>query len=95
MREEVGIHDRFFDLGGNSLLATQMVTRYREAFQVEVFLRQLFELQTIAELARLIDQSRLQDEPVAPAAPVIRRASREAYRAKPENADGAPSDKLN
>ncbi len=91
--EEVGIHDRFFDLGGNSLLATQMVTRYRETFQVDIILRQLFELQTIAGLARLIDQSRLQDEPVAPAAPVIRKASREAYRAKAEDADGAPPGK--
>ena len=33
---EVGIEDSFFDLGGHSLLATQLVSRIRDALQVEV-----------------------------------------------------------
>ncbi len=53
--DKVGIHDNFFDLGGHSLLATQVMSRAREAFQVEVLLRDLFEAPTVAELASKID----------------------------------------
>ncbi len=53
--DQIGRNDSFFELGGYSLLITQIVARLRESFQVELPMRSLFEAQTVAELARLID----------------------------------------
>ncbi|HTI15983.1 MAG TPA: non-ribosomal peptide synthase/polyketide synthase [Dictyobacter sp.] len=53
---QVGIHDNFFALGGHSLLATQLMTQVSTNFQVEIPIRRLFEMQTIAEMAQVIDE---------------------------------------
>ncbi|MGK3966667.1 amino acid adenylation domain-containing protein [Sorangium sp. So ce118] len=48
--ERIGIHDKFFDLGGDSILAVQMVSRARRA-GLGLSVQQVFEYQTIASLA--------------------------------------------
>ena len=52
--EGIGIHDPFLDLGGDSLLAVQIVSRVTRSFQLELDLRALFDTPTIADMARLV-----------------------------------------
>nr|APZ78834.1 nonribosomal peptide synthetase [Stigmatella aurantiaca Sg a15] len=53
-RDQVGVEDDFFALGGHSLKATQVIARAREAFGVEIPVRAIFERRTIALLAEAV-----------------------------------------
>jgi amino acid adenylation domain-containing protein len=53
--DQVGIHDNFFDLGGDSLLATQVVSQACKVFQIDLPLSRLFEAPTVAALAEQIE----------------------------------------
>jgi amino acid adenylation domain-containing protein len=56
-RETIGVHERFADLGGHSLLAIQIIARARDAFQIDLPLRAIFEAPTIAGLAEQVEQA--------------------------------------
>ncbi|OUS05847.1 hypothetical protein A9Q81_03635 [Gammaproteobacteria bacterium 42_54_T18] len=53
--DQVGVYDNFFDLGGHSLLAARVVSKFRKEFEVDIPLRSLFELHTIADIAEYMD----------------------------------------
>jgi amino acid adenylation domain-containing protein/non-ribosomal peptide synthase protein (TIGR01720 family) len=52
--DAVGVHDNFFDLGGDSIRSVQVAARARE-HGVVVGVHQIFEYQTVAELATHLD----------------------------------------
>jgi len=55
-QEKIGLHDNFFDLGGNSLLTINLVLEASDA-GLELDLQQVYQHQTIAELARALTGS--------------------------------------
>jgi acyl carrier protein len=59
--DEVGVNDRFLDLGGDSLLATMLLSRIRETLQLEISLTEFFEAPTVAAQARLIEELLLRE----------------------------------
>ena len=54
--DRVGVHDPFLELGGDSLLATRVVARVRDALDVEMPVRVLLESPTIAAMAAALDR---------------------------------------
>jgi amino acid adenylation domain-containing protein/thioester reductase-like protein len=54
--ENIGINENFFELGGNSLLAAQLIAYVRQTFRVELPVRYIFEKPTVEGLAQIIQR---------------------------------------
>jgi acyl carrier protein len=59
--EQIGVHDDFFALGGDSLLAILVITRLRKVLQVQLSLARFLEARTIAKLSKIIEQVKAVD----------------------------------
>ncbi|NGZ77570.1 non-ribosomal peptide synthetase [Saccharibacillus alkalitolerans] len=92
--ERIGLHDNFFELGGHSLKAAVMVARLQEQFELSI--NNVFEHQTLAELAAVVKPAsnriaeklaELKEASRAPGEDTL-GGEREAYRRRAE-ADAA------
>ena len=54
----IGIQDKFFDLGGHSLSATEVVSRVIKQFELKIPLQSLFQSPTVADMAAEISAHR-------------------------------------
>jgi acyl carrier protein len=55
--EQISVVDNFFDIGGHSLLAVQIVTRVKEAYHVEFSMRRLLEVASIEGMAAYVENA--------------------------------------
>ena len=76
-KDTIGADDNFFDLGGHSLMATQVISRVRECFAADVPVRAMFDQPTISRLSRIVDEA--QGTGNADEMTIV-AVSREAYR---------------
>jgi acyl carrier protein len=68
---QIGVNDNFFELDGHSLLATQIISRVREACQVELPIKAIFEAPTIGGLAEAVRQSLAPSPPPVTNMPLV------------------------
>ncbi|ARU62804.1 hypothetical protein CBW65_18870 [Tumebacillus avium] len=74
--KNVGLRDNFFHLGGHSLLLTQVASRLRDVFGVELPLQKLFDAPTVEELAPLVEAAISDGASVLPAIPKTQKGAR-------------------
>jgi amino acid adenylation domain-containing protein len=55
--ERVGVHDNFFDLGGDSIASMRVASRVRQAFEAPISVGTIFTAPTVAQLAEQVESS--------------------------------------
>jgi amino acid adenylation domain-containing protein/non-ribosomal peptide synthase protein (TIGR01720 family) len=63
--EQIGIFDNFFELGGDSILSIQVVARAKQT-GLHLSTRQIFQYQTIAALATVVEANSIKQEDTGP-----------------------------
>ena len=56
--QTIGLHDNFFEQGGDSVMAIQLLSRLRNAFEIEYPLRDFFGTPTVERVAKFIERVR-------------------------------------
>ncbi len=55
-KDRVGVHDNFFEIGGHSLPAIQVISRVSEAYDIELPIRAFFNAPTIADVSAIVEK---------------------------------------
>ncbi|MDQ7957760.1 MAG: SDR family NAD(P)-dependent oxidoreductase [Pseudomonadota bacterium] len=76
----IGLHDNLFELGGDSLVAIQLLSRVRAACTVELHPSEFFKAPTVAGLVAQVERQggAARGQPGSPAIPSVPRAARMA-----------------
>lgn len=82
--QKVGVKDNFFELGGHSLIAAQIYTRIEKIFAINLSLRELFESQTIENIAQLIVNREKASNQTEKVAKVFLRMKKMTHKEKAE-----------
>ncbi|MNN93167.1 Dimodular nonribosomal peptide synthase [compost metagenome] len=53
--EKIGVHDNFFEIGGDSLLAVQLLTMIRSRFHLDLSLRNILNAPTVAGISSILN----------------------------------------
>jgi hypothetical protein len=70
--EQIGIHDDFFAAGGDSLLATGVLSHVYDIAQVELDVSRFFETPTVAEVAHRLEQLIEAGQALQPSSAIVR-----------------------
>ena len=71
--DKIGIEDDFFELGGDSVLATQIISRLRDMFRIDLPLIVLFDAPTIEKLAQFMIENETRPGLVEKTAVLLKR----------------------
>jgi len=74
--ESISVNETFFNLGGHSLRATQVVSRVNQVFRIDLPVRTLFEAPTLAELASHMIANEARPGVVEKTAEILQRIKR-------------------
>ncbi|GAA0388975.1 thioester reductase domain-containing protein [Paenibacillus motobuensis] len=60
--DRVGVLDNFFGLGGTSVMAAQLIVKYKQAFGVKLPVRIFFDSSSVEQMAMYIDALRIEED---------------------------------
>jgi phthiocerol/phenolphthiocerol synthesis type-I polyketide synthase E len=80
---EVGVHDDFFNSGGDSLMAMQLLALVREETGVELALVTVFDERTVAGIARRVDEEAISTSDFGPRPPRLEPNARTIDHSSP------------